>query len=95
MFHAGTPAYNKEVILSSLEDSCGVVRIVFATIALGMGVNVAGLNTIWHYGAPQESLRLLRITSLLYTGVPACMKHPEKSVITQLWGTRGKVTVLS
>lgn len=54
MFHAGTPVYNKEVILSSLKDSCGVVRIVFATIALGMGVNVAGLNTIWHYGAPQS-----------------------------------------
>ena len=30
----------------------GVVCIVFATIAHNMGVNMVGVNTIWHYGAP-------------------------------------------
>ena len=35
-------------------DADGVVRIVFATIALGMGVNMMGVNTIWHYGAPSS-----------------------------------------
>ena len=29
----------------------GVVRVVFATVALGMGVNVKKVNTIVHYGA--------------------------------------------
>ena len=30
----------------------GKVRIVFATVALGMGVNIVDVNTTWHYGAP-------------------------------------------
>lgn len=49
-----------------------MVRVVFATTALGMGVNIVGLNTIIHYGAPlsiddyvQESGRAGR------TGAPA------------------------
>ena len=31
-----------------------IVRVVFATIALGMGVNFASLNTIIHYDAPSS-----------------------------------------
>ena len=31
---------------------CGVVRIAFAIMTLGMSVDFAGLNTIVHYGAP-------------------------------------------
>ena len=54
MFHSGTPDHNKEVILKSLTDPHGVVRVVFATIALGMGVNLKDVNTIHHYGAPQS-----------------------------------------
>lgn len=54
MFHACTPPHNKEVILRSLQKEDGVVRVVFATIALGMGVNLVGLNTIYHYGAPRS-----------------------------------------
>ena len=32
----------------------GVVRIIIATIALGMGVNFSGLNTVIHHGAPSS-----------------------------------------
>ena len=53
MFHAQTPQHNKEVILKSLEVPEGVVRVVFATVALGMGINLQDVNTILHYGAPQ------------------------------------------
>ena len=52
MYHANTSPHNKEVIQRGMLDADGVVRIVFATIALGMGVNMVGVNTIWHYGAP-------------------------------------------
>ena len=52
MYHANTAAHNKEVIQKSMQDLHGVVRIVFATVALGMGVNMVGVNTTWHYGAP-------------------------------------------
>ena len=54
MFHSQTPQYNKDVILKSLAESDGVVRVVFATIALGMGIDLRGVNTIIHYGAPRS-----------------------------------------
>ena len=54
MYHANTPPHNKEVILSSMEKADGIVRVVFATVALGMGVNFVGLNKIIHYGAPSS-----------------------------------------
>ena len=52
MYHASTPQHNKDVISQSLLDPGGVVRIVFATVALGMGIDLQGVNTIIHYGAP-------------------------------------------
>ena len=39
-YHANTPEHNKEVIMKSLSKLDGVVRVVFATVALGMGVNM-------------------------------------------------------
>ena len=54
MFHAHTPQENKTAILDSLINPHGVVRVVFATVALGMGVNMAGVNQIIHYGAPHS-----------------------------------------
>ena len=49
MYHANTPSHNKEVILSSMQRADGTVRIVFATVALGMGVNLVGVNRVIHY----------------------------------------------
>ena len=54
MFHADTPQHNKEVILKSLLVPDGVVRVVFATIALGMGIDLRDVNTVVHYGAPHS-----------------------------------------
>ena len=54
MYHSCTPQYNKDIILESLRDPKGVVRIVFATIALGMGIDLQDINTIIHYGAPRS-----------------------------------------
>ena len=53
MFHTNTPQHNKEVVLRSMTQPEGIVRIVFATVALGMGVNLRDTNTTIHYGAPQ------------------------------------------
>ena len=49
MYHSCTPQHNKEVILRSLQDPKGVVRVVFATVALGMGINLHDVNTIMHF----------------------------------------------
>lgn len=54
MFHSSTPQHNKDVILKSLTQSDGIVRVVFATVALGMGVNIKDVNLIIHYGAPHS-----------------------------------------
>lgn len=54
MYHSCTPQHNKEVILESLRDPNGVVRVVFATVALGMGIDINDVNTIIHYGAPRS-----------------------------------------
>ena len=53
-FHANTSEYNKEVILKSLGESEGDVRVVFSTVALGMGIDLRDVNVIVHYGAPQS-----------------------------------------
>ena len=54
MYHAHTPKHNKEVVLKSMMKPEGVVRVVFATVALGMGVNLQNTNATIHYGAPQS-----------------------------------------
>ena len=59
MFHAGTPQYNKDVILKSLLVPDGVVHVVFATVALGMGVDLRGVNNYCALWSSSESGRLL------------------------------------
>ena len=45
MFHSSTyQQHNKDVILQSLQVLDGVVCVVFATIALGMGINLQDIN---------------------------------------------------
>ena len=52
IYHSGTVAHNKEVIMRSMIKADGTVRVIFATVALEMGVDCARLNTVVHYGAP-------------------------------------------
>ena len=64
MFHSSTCLQYKDVTLKSLQVPDGVVRVVFATIALGMGINLQDINlqdinTVIHYGVP----RVLKSTS--------------------------------
>ena len=53
MFHASTPQHSKDVIMGSLQDCHGTVifRVVFASVAMGMGIDLHGVDTIIHYGA--------------------------------------------
>ena len=53
MFHSCTDGHNK-VIMDSLCNPDGVVRVVFATMALGMGVDIRNLDFVVHYGAPRS-----------------------------------------
>lgn len=90
MYHSHTPEHNKQVIQESLLCETGTVRVIFATNALGMGVNMAGVNNIIHYGAPrpiedyfQESGRAGRTGDQAYSTIfwkPSncpMYEHPE------------------
>ena len=43
MFHASTQ-HSKDVIVGSLQD-CHGVRVVFASVAMGMGIDLHGVDT--------------------------------------------------
>ena len=42
LFHASTPQHSKDVVMGSLQDCHGTVRVVFASVAMG------------YYGAPRD-----------------------------------------
>lgn len=54
MFHSKTPDEIQKNVLASLVDPYGMVRVVFATSALGMGVNLPNIRHIIHYGVPRD-----------------------------------------
>ena len=55
MYHARTPQGIQDRVLSSLGETDGFVRIVFATNALGMGVNLADIRRVIHYEIPRDT----------------------------------------
>ncbi len=55
MYHSSTPEEIQEKVLSSLGVIDGLVRIVFATNALGMGINVPDIKRVIHYGIPRDT----------------------------------------
>ena len=54
MFHAKTLQRSKDNIIRSLQDPNGVVRVVFSNVAIGMGIDLQGVNVILHYGTPSS-----------------------------------------
>lgn len=54
MYHSGTSPSIQEVVLASLKDPDGKVRIIIATTALGMGVDIKGLHRVINYGPPSD-----------------------------------------
>ena len=54
MYHSGAASKIQEHVLSSLKDPEGSVRIVIATTALGMVVDIKGLYWVINYGPPNS-----------------------------------------
>ena len=48
LFHASTPQHSKDVIMGSLQDCHGTVRVVFASVAMGMGIDLHGVARYNH-----------------------------------------------
>lgn len=54
MFHSTTEESVKENVIKSFADKHGEIRILFATIAFGMGIDVKGVHNIIHIGPPSD-----------------------------------------
>ncbi|XP_071961250.1 ATP-dependent DNA helicase RecQ-like [Antedon mediterranea] len=54
MFQQATDVDVKESVMSSFADPNGVIRVLFSTIAFGMGMDVKGLQTVIHLGPPAD-----------------------------------------
>ena len=54
MYHARINDSDKSEILSSLKDPYGKCRLLFCTVAFGMGVNIPGIRYIIHYSPPTD-----------------------------------------
>ena len=51
--------------MSSVSQTDGALRVVFATISLGMGVDFKSLHYIIHYGAPWTTFRRVALLAEL------------------------------
>ena len=60
MFHSETPDQRKKKIIEDLCQSDSQLRIVFATTALGMGIDVINCHSIVLYGPPRNVLDLIQ-----------------------------------
>lgn len=54
MYHSKTPQDIKENVLSDLMSADGSIRLVIATSALGMGVNLPNIKRIVMFGVPES-----------------------------------------
>lgn len=54
MYHSKTPDGVKHKILENFSPEDGHVRVVIATTALGMGVNIPNIECVCHYGIPDS-----------------------------------------
>ncbi len=50
MFHSRVDDDDKVKIMASMKDAAGACRVLFSTIAFGMGVDIADIRTVIHYG---------------------------------------------
>jgi hypothetical protein len=87
MLHSCTPSANKESIIKSFSEECGVIRVLIATIAFGMGTNCQAVSRVIHFGPAknigsyaQETGRAGRggsqaVAYLLYNGI--LLNHVE------------------
>jgi len=61
MYHSLTPSSQKTIIMDGLKDLNSAIRVVIATSALGMGVDVVSLHCLVVYGPPDSLVDLVQM----------------------------------
>lgn len=54
MYHGSTNPEVQRRIVNDFEKSDGIIRVLFSTVAFGMGVDVKGVHTVIHMGVPPD-----------------------------------------
>ena len=54
MYHSKTTENMKERIKHVMDDPNGITRVLIATSAAGMGVNLKGVNNVINFGPPKD-----------------------------------------
>lgn len=52
MFHKSTASSNKDYVLSEFPRPQSTIRVVIATVAFGLGINIKDIKTVINYGLP-------------------------------------------
>ena len=96
MFHRSTVQANKEHILITFPKKDSTIRLLIATVAFGMGINIPDIRVVINYGSPstiesfaQESGRAGRdgdpaYSILLYNGYSLGKGLTEESMYSQV-----------
>ena len=54
MYHHNTLSHNQQRVVNTFFKAGGICRVVFATTALGMGVNIPDIRRLVHFGPPRS-----------------------------------------
>ena len=95
MFHSYTPQYNKDVILKGLTVRDGVVRVVYATIALGMGIDLKDVclviimslqfNSLANVGRPKYFINYNAVNSVTTINYRSSSSRKMKYQEVHVW----------
>lgn len=92
MFHKCTHESSKARILREFPSQNSTIRCLFATVALGMGIDIPDIDVVTHVGCPksvisywQEAGRCARdgrkgLSLILYDNFSASLKTTEKAI---------------
>ena len=92
MFHAKTPQRRKYNIIRSLQDPNRVVRVVFASVAIRMGVDLQGVKSILHYGAPSSIEDYFQVRITITNTDPVILKFQNWSISVSYYLLRNSMS---
>lgn len=105
-FHAEVGEITKQLLLTKFRQPNGMVRVMMATSAFGMGVNIQDIHTVVHWGLPRNYVSYwqeigragrngLPAEAYLYVGQPNWAQYASLKLSTDFKSLLGLPTALS